>query len=176
MSGSRPTASSIRNNPRNEGTPVTQQSATSLSGHSHEESRPGHLTWQPGELLPTTYNDEYSTSPDFHSLIAEMQTVITTEIEKVHASITVLSNRVSRVEKDLSDTAGQRLSCQTPTSSSCTDSGGDKSRKKRTPIALSVSMTYLTIVVALLLLFTQNLVRSIHTNLPPEKQLKTDEK
>ena len=102
-----------------------------------EEILTPNRTWQPGEYLPSSYN---APQPDFFTLLSQMQGSITAEIRKVQASVEVLAGRVNKLEKDLMGTTEQLHLCQTPPSSSSADPNGDKSmRKKRTPIALSVS-------------------------------------
>lgn len=114
--------------------------AASLSGHSHMQLSP-HQTWQPGEYLP-----EFTPPTDLHSLLSEMQGAITAEIQKVQASVETLTGRVNQLEKDMSGTTEQLKLCQTPTSSSLssTDSSEKSVRKKRIPIALSVSIICMT--------------------------------
>ena len=81
--------------------------------------------------------------PDIQSLLSQMQTAITTQIQKVQMSLDSLSGRVDRLENDASGTAEQLRLCQASlsSSSSSTDSeGSSKKRKRHVAPDISVSI------------------------------------
>ena len=80
-----------------------------------------------------------SSNDDIHSMLAEMQRSITTEVKKVQESVSALSDRLDKIEEDFKEIKS-RDACSTPTTSSAVDSsGGSIRRKRQTPTALSVN-------------------------------------
>ena len=73
-------------------------------------------TWQLGQYIPQSEPSE--SPPDFYSLIVQMKTSITSEIQKVQSSIDTLSDRVDKLEKDFTSTANTSHLNQTPSSTS----------------------------------------------------------
>jgi len=79
-----------------------------------------------------------------HSLLSEMQSAITAQIQKVQTSVDSLSNRVDQLEDDISYTVEQvqlyKTSLASLNSSSSTESEGPcKQRRRRIPPDVSVS-------------------------------------
>ena len=58
------------------------------------EDSPIH-TWQPGEYIPTSTADQ--SSEDVRALFSEMQQSITSELQKVRDSVSLLGNRLTKV-------------------------------------------------------------------------------
>jgi hypothetical protein len=75
-----------------------------------------------------------------------MQSSITSEIRKIQGSMSSLANRVVHLEETIADNAFVSRLSSTPTSS-CESSGGSGiGRKRRLPVALSVSIVYRVLV------------------------------
>ena len=138
-------------------------------------------TWQPGEYLPRTSTATHSPSPnpppDFHALIMNMQQAVTSEIHKVQLSVESLAHRVDKIENDICNINEQEHGSASASVSACTppiQQSMSTARKKCTPVALSVSLTIIIIIITVH--YYQNLIRSIHNTLDEEKQLKPKEK
>lgn len=160
---------------------VTPPSTNSFYGRRTPLVDDNEDTWQPGQYLVPHAEP---TQPDIHSLLAQMQSAISEQIQTVQMSENALAGRMDQFEKDLTNTAEQVRFCQTPCSSvspSSTDSDDTgKQRKRRISLDLSVSYHYARVFMlassaCMCLCLLQNTIRTIHNNVLEEKQLKTDE-
>lgn len=129
-------------------------SASSFYGRSSKGSgSPEKAVWQPGQYLPVRHENPPPT--DFHTLLAQMQTAITTQVQKIQTSVDMLFGRVDQLE-DVSGTMEQVCLCQTlsssgsPSSTESNGSGQGKSRKRRIAPNIYVS-TYLEVLQSVVL-------------------------
>lgn len=81
---------------------------------------------QPGEYLVPEHPE-----PDIQHLLSQMQSAITTQIEKVKMSLDTLTGWVDKLESDMSGTAQQLQVCQASLSSSSSSTDSEKSNKHR---------------------------------------------
>ena len=129
-----------------------RQSSSSFYGKPLSAARTSTDTddepWQPGEYLVPAQSEP--PQPDIQSLLSQMQSAISTQIEKVQMSLDTLSGRVDHLEDNMSGTAEQLLLCQASlnSSSSSTDSE-EPSKQRRRHIApdksVSISMLCLPV-------------------------------
>ena len=118
--------------------------------------------------------------PDIQSLLSQVQSAITTQIQKVQMSLDSLFGQVDRLEDYTSSTAEQLRLCQASLSSSSSSPDSEESskqRKRRIAPDISVSSKCVCHPSHICTHFTpfQNKVRAIYNNLVEEKQLKTSE-
>ena len=91
-------------------------------------------SWQPGDYIVPPQN---SPQPDIQTLLSDMQSAITTQIQKVQCSLDSLSGRVDQLEDDMKV---QLLNASVSSSSPSTDSEGSlKPRTRHVPPDISVS-------------------------------------
>ena len=136
--------------------------------------------WQPGEHIPS------GTPPvptvDFQSLVSEMQSSISSELSKIQGTLSLITDRLSNLEESvalntakLSSQPSCSMPVSTPSTSSSESSGNSRKRKRHVPTEISVSKDVSSSCIIISYL-QQNLVRTIHNNLPEEKRLKKNEK
>lgn len=107
--------------------------------------------WQPGEYIPT--HSSPNPTVDFHTLLSEMQSSISSELSKMQGTLSIITNRLEKLEDGvavntakLSSPLTRSTPHSTPSSSSCESSGGgvvSRKRKRRVPTGLSVSVNSL---------------------------------
>lgn len=123
------------------------QPTSSFYGRVSTVPRSPEQCWQPGEYLPS--QSPPSPAVDFHTLLSEMQSSISSELNKLHGTLSTITDRLMKLEEGVAvNTAklSSQPSCSTPHStptSSCESSGGtvsSKKRKRRVPTGLSVSL------------------------------------
>ena len=80
-------------------------------GHTRARRSPEEETWQPGQYLPS--HTEPPPEPDFYTLLVQMKSSISTQLQQVQTSVDTLSGRVDKLERDWSNTAEKIRSSET---------------------------------------------------------------
>ena len=117
--------------------------------------------------------------PDIQSLLSQIQSAITTQIQKVQMSLDSLFGRVDRLEDCTSSTEEQLRLCQASLSSSSSSTNSEESNKQRKhhiapDISVGVCVCHPSHTCTSFTPF-QNTIQAINNNLVEEKQLKTSE-
>ena len=99
------------------------------------EDSPIH-TLQPGEYIPTSTADQ--SSEDVRALFSEMQQSITSELQKVLDSVSLLGNRLTKVENEVKNLKDRGISGASASIEAEIPLSGHAKRKRQTPVALSV--------------------------------------
>lgn len=105
--------------------------------------------WQPGECIPQNRSEPAPGMPDFYSLLVQMKTSITNQIQEVQTSVQTLSDRVNELEHDFSSTSERIRLNETPSSStSPSESASNRigQRKRRVSAHLAVSYMYISLI------------------------------
>ena len=99
-----------------------------------------YMHWQPEQSLPTgplPLESESGTSIELQSMLQSMQHTIKSNLEEVKGKLVELDSRITSMEKQLQLEKNYR---RRGTSSSSEESPSDRTRKRRTPFELQVSI------------------------------------